>query len=107
MDLFDFLNQDQSWMPKTGALIQISEMDHVWRKNAARWLLRHASTLRQEYRMIEFARRGSKIKPLHELLEEVSKPDQWMIELPLYKSLTSDLPADPRDEFYWATRKTA
>lgn len=109
MDIFDYLNQDRRWLPKGGSFVQISDMDHVWRKNAARWLLRHAASLRMEYRMIEdTADPSAYVQPsLSEVLEDISKPDQWITRTALYQALVAELPADPRNEFYWRTHKAS
>lgn len=107
MDIFEYLNQDRRWLPKGGSFVQITEMDHVWRKNAARWLIRHAASLRLEYRVIEFMRRGRLQNALSEVLEDISKPDQWITRTALYRGLVAELPADPRDEFYWQAHKAS
>lgn len=113
MDLFDYVNQARVWLPKSGDPIDIRDMTAVWRKNAARWLLRHAGTLYIEYRLTEtmkalevFVDREEReiwksLVPLRETLENVSKPDQWIMGTALYESLVRDIPADPRDDFYW------
>lgn len=113
MDLFDYINQAGVWLPKSGDPIDIRDMTDVHRKNAARWLIRHAASLYIEYRFTEMAKAlevfdnreereiWKSLIPLRDTLENISKPDQWIMGTALYESLVRDIPADPRDDFYW------
>ena len=104
MDLSTYLDQGAVWIPKEGDPIDVESMSIEWRRNAAKWLVRRADILRVECRIASFRRelhdtdeydadfRREGTEDLVNLLRGISKPDEWIKDTELYRSLVAGLP---------------
>lgn len=106
MDMEAYLNQGGKWINRDGGLMEIPDMVPLWRKNAARWLIRNAGALWQAYELSRFRNQiiafdasesepdvpevfGETTEDLVAMLAAISKPDEWIQTTALYRALTA------------------
>lgn len=97
MNVPDYLDQGEVWIPKDGRPIAIEDMTPEWRRNAARWLIRRAEALRMECRIAGSRNDGT--EDLVGLLSGISKPDEWVRRTALYLALIDGVWYDIRHRF--------
>lgn len=105
MDIRDYIDQGDVWISRDGALKDIEDMGASWRRNAARWMIRHAGELWVAYReatlrydVEQYVEDNYPLKQttpeLVATLAAISKPDEWVRGTELFRALTEGLRAD-------------
>lgn len=92
--MYDLLEQGELWRMKDGQWKLLADMTQEHRLNVAKFLLKHASTIKVRYDlawMWSLPGHGYDDEPDIDF-SDMGNPVVWMMERPLYRALMKDLP---------------
>jgi len=93
--MYDLLEQGDVWRMKDGQWKPLAEMTQEHRLNVAKFLLKHACTIKVRYELAVMALGGGEYNDAFDQgidFSDMDNPTLWIAERPLYRALMAGLP---------------